>query len=270
MARVSKGNQLNDLALQPGWTIEEDGFGLLTSRLIFVTTQSTDDGQTGITFLDKVPAKGVVHPKDSRLRCHRASTTIGSNGLATITAEYIGISKGNMTQCEVSGRGNMSTEPITTHPDFVSKIGGTADSPLNGAQFNTTGLFVGFAYSGEAASRFANKEGVRSYLNPGFGVSGHFYTSDIGIARKLKDSVGKTSGSGKFAGVQLLGGLGSLSAQTSDSWYGEWTTDPGELNQLMLTGIAIEFFGNLIKLSYDINYAKDGWDTDIYQGSIGS
>jgi len=270
MARVSKGNQLNELKLQPGWTIEEDGFGLLTSRLIFVTNQSTDEGQGGITLLDKIPAKGDVHPKDSRLRCHRASTTIGANGLATVTAEYIGISKGNMTQCEVSGRGNMSTEPITTHPKFVEKIGGTAASTKNGAQFNTAGLFIGFIYDQNAASLGLNKEGVRSYLNPGFGISGHFYTSDIGIARKLKDDVGKTSGSGKFSGVQLLGGLGSLNSQTSDSWYGEWTTDDYELNQLMLTGVAIEFFGNLVKVSYDITYAKYGWDSDIYDASIGS
>jgi len=269
MARVSKGNTLAQLILQPGWTIEEDGFGLLTSRLIFVTDHGSDEGSSDIGASSQVP-RGQTHPKDTRLRCHRASTTLGANGIATITAEYIGIASGNMTQCEVSGRGNMSTEPITTHPKFVEKIGGTAESSKNGAQFNTTGLFIGFIYDQNAASLGKNKEGVRSYLNPGFGISGHFYTSDIGIARKLKDDVGKTSGSGKFSGVQLLGGLGSLNSQTSDSWYGEWTTDEYELNQLMLTGIAIEFFGNLVKVSYDITYAKYGWDPDIYDASIGS
>lgn len=265
MSRVSKGNTLNQLALQPGWTIEEDGYGLLTSRLIFVTDHGSDEGSSDIGASSRVP-RGQTHPKDTRLRCHRASTTLGGNGLATITAEYIGIASGNMTQPEVTGRGNMSTEPITTHPNFVSKIGGTAASPKNGAQFNTAGLFIGFIYDSTAVY---NKEGVRSYLNPGFGISGHFYTSDVGIARKLKEDIGKTSGSGKFSGVQLLGGIGSLNSQTSDSWYGDWTTDT-EINQLMLTGLAIEFFGNLVKVSYDITYAKDGWDPEIYEGSIGS
>ena len=262
MARVSKGNSLSGLVLQPGWTIEEDGFGLLTSRLTFVTGHGSGEDQSPL-ILDDAPRRGDSHPKDSRLQCHRSTATLNANGLAVIVSEYVGIAAGNMTAPEVSGRGNMSTEPIASHPDFATIIGGTEAAPLNGAQFRN-GLFVGFSRDPDAAY---NKEGVRSYLNPGFGISGHFYTSDIGLARNLKEALGRSSGSGKFGGVQLLGGLGAINGQTSDSWYGDWTTSD-EINQLLLTGIAIDFYGSLVKVSYDITYARWGWDPDIYDRDL--
>lgn len=262
MARVSRGDPLTSLVLQPGWTIEEDGFGLLTSRLVFVTGHGSDSDSSPL-ILEDAPKRGDTHPKDSRLSCHRTTATLNANGLAVITSEYIGIAAGNMTSPEVSGRANTSQEPIATHPDFADRIGGTEASPKNGAQFSN-GAFVRFAYDPDANP---NKEGVRSYLNPGFGISGHFYTSDITLARGLKNSLGMTSGSGIFSGVQLLGGLGNINGQTSDSWYGNWTTSD-EYDQLMLTGMAIDFFGTLVKVSYDITYQRWGWDPDIYEKDV--
>lgn len=256
MAYVNKGNALNSLALQPGWTIENDGFGLLTSRLVFVTSH----GDSGTIESYNAPRRGDPHPKDGRLTCHRASATVGWNGLATISAEYIGIATGNITTPEVSGRGNMSTDPIQTHPDFATVIGGTASSPLNGAKFQeATGLFIGFEKSDPN-----NKEGVRSFLNPGFGISGHFYTSDFGVVAALKNMMGKTSGDGKFAGINLVGGLGGLGTSDSSVWGYNWRSET-EFDQLLLTGIAIDFFGTVVKVSYDITYARYGWDYQIYK-----
>lgn len=258
MASVTKGNQLSGLALQPGWTIEEDGFGLLTSRLVFVTAHGSDEGSSPLV-LNDAPKRGDAHPKDRRLTCHRASVTVGANGLATISAEYIGIAKGNMTTPEVSGRGNMSTDPITTHPDFATKIGGTKDAPLNGAKFQeSTGLFIGFERSDPN-----NKEGVRSFLNPGFGISGHLYTSDISICSKLRDKMGTTSGDGKWVNINLLGGISAVGGQATSIW-GNWVSET-EIDQLLLTGVAIDFYGTVIKVSYDITFAKYGWDRDIYK-----
>jgi len=108
---------------------------------------------------------------------------------------------------------------------------------------------------------------VRSYLNPGFGISGHFYTSDVGVAKKMKDHMGKSSGTGAYAGVNLLGSLSGLGSAGSDSIWGTWVTSE-EVPQLLLTGVAIDFFGNLLKVSYDLTFAKDGWDMDIYEGAI--
>jgi len=266
MARVSKGDSLGQLKLQPGWTAEEDGFGLLTSRLTFVIGHGSDDQSAPIS---QAPKRGDSHPKDVRMSCHRASTTYNQNGLAVVVAEYIGIANGNSTIPEVSGRGNMSTDPITTHPKFVEKIGGTKEEPKNGAIFSeSTGLFINFDRvppgtpnsNGDVAGFI--KTGVRSYLNPGFGITGHFYTKDTGVAKSLKEQMGRSSGTGSYGGVNLLGGLSGLG--TSESIWGKWTTKE-EVPQLLLTGVAIDFFGTVVKVSYDLTFAKDGWDYDIYE-----
>jgi len=262
--RVTKGDSLSTLVLQPGWTIENDGFGLLTCSATYVKSHGNDAGTRagdGATVLGAAPKRGDAFPKDARLSCHRSSSAVNSNGLLVVTAEYIGITEGNMTQCEVSGRGNMSTDPITTHPDFVTKIGGTAASPLNGAQFQSgSDLFVGFKY--DSSAEF-NKEGVRSFLNPGFGISGHFYTSDITVCSKLRDRMGTTSGDGKWVNINLLGGISAVGGQATSVW-GNWVSDT-EVDQLLLTGVAIDFFGTVIKVSYDITFARYGWDRDIYK-----
>jgi hypothetical protein len=56
----------------------------------------------------------------------------------------------------------VSEEPIETHPNFVSSIGGTADDPLNEAIFDDAGIFLGFP-----ANAPNDLGGVRSYLNSG-------------------------------------------------------------------------------------------------------
>lgn len=61
-----------------------------------------------------------------------------------------------------------SQEPVESHIDFVSKIGGTPTNPLNGAIYDTTGEFLGFPVINPddpdvTPSRFA---GLRSYLMP--------------------------------------------------------------------------------------------------------
>ena len=265
MARVEKGNSLYSLTLQPGWTIEEDGFGLLTSRLTFVSSHGSDDNSSPIY---NAPKRGDTHPKDTRMSCHRASTTYNANGLAVTVAEYIGIANGNSTAPEVSGRGNMSTDPITTHPKFKEKIGGTSSAPINGAVFNeNTGLFINFGDTSPPPVAGFDKKGVRSYLNPGFGISGHLYTKDISLPKALKEQMGKSSGTGIFGGVNLLGGLSGLGNSQSNSIWGQWTTDE-EVPQLLLTGVAIDFFGTVVKVSYDLTYARYGWDLDIYEGAI--
>lgn len=62
-----------------------------------------------------------------------------------------------------------SQEPVESHPDFVTAIGGVPTAPLHGAFFDkTTGEFVGFPVVDPdeplaLPSRFA---GIRSYLMP--------------------------------------------------------------------------------------------------------
>lgn len=73
------------------------------------------------------------------------------------------------TSLDLSVDFTTSQEPIESHPDFVSKIGGDPTTPLHGAFFDaTTGEFLGFPVVDPSEpeslpSRFA---GLRSYLMP--------------------------------------------------------------------------------------------------------
>lgn len=73
------------------------------------------------------------------------------------------------TSRDISVDFTTSQEPIESHKDFTTKIGGTPDEPLHGAFFDaTTGEFLGFPVvdpdnPDDLPSRFA---GLRSYLMP--------------------------------------------------------------------------------------------------------
>jgi hypothetical protein len=264
MARVSKGNSLSTPVLQPGWTIEDDGFGLLTCSATFTTAHGNSTGTPGkgAEALAKAPTRGAAFQQDARLTCHKASSVMGANGIQVISADFVGIAKGTMTEPQVAGRFSSNQEPISTHPDF-KLFGGTKATPLNGAVFNDDGSFKRFANPG--ADQFY---GVTSYLSCGFAITGHFYTSDIAVITMLKSAIGLTSGTGSFAGYDLLGGLYGIGSQTGGrSGYGNFVA-ANENDQLLLSGMAIEYFGKLLKVSYDIMFSQDGWNPDIYKSRV--
>ena len=260
--RVTKGDSLNRILLQPGWSIENDGFGLLTCSATYIVSHGNDAGTqagSGSYALGAAPKRGDVFEKDARLKCHRSSSSLNSNGLQVISAEFIGIESGNMTTPQVSGRGATTTEPIATHPVFKSLIGGTKTDPKNGAEFEDDGAFKRFADPN------IRKYGVRSYYSPTFSISGHFYTSDIEVPKKLLDAQCTVSADGKFPhgnGLKLVGVLSAFAP--NPSWVGLSWSAPDESPQLLLTGMSIEDFGGLFKVSYDILVSTDGFDKEIY------
>ena len=261
MARVSKGKSLSTLELQPGWVIEDDGFGLITASVVYKTSHGTSTGTpgTGAQALSNAPKRGDSFPLDARMHCHRASSSMDANGIQTISVDYVGIAKGSSTIPDVSGRFSSNQEPISTHPKFKTQIGGTSAAPQNGAVFNEDGSFKRFADSG-----FDQFYGVTSYLACGFGITGHFYTSDFSVLNALKESLGTTSSTGSFGGPNLLGDFGGLSTgQPGWTGVGNWIT-PREDDQLLLAGVQAEYFGKLLKISYDVMYSQDGWNGTIY------
>ena len=257
--RVTKGNSLNQALLQPGWTIENDGFGLLTCSATYIVSHGNDAGTSagsGAYAVGAAPKRGDKFEKDARLTCHRSSSSLNSNGLQVISAEFIGIASGNSTTPQASGRGATTTEPIATHPAFVAKIGGKKGAEKHGAEFEDDGAFKRFAVADN------KKYGVRSYYSPTMSFSGHFYTSDIAIAKTLADVTCCTSSDGQWKNIQLLGGLNGLGGDGKIT-KGAWSARD-ESPQLLLTGIGVEYFGTVIKVSFDILVAMDGFDTDIY------
>ena len=60
-----------------------------------------------------------------------------------------------------------SEEPIETHKDFRTSLGGTPTTPLHGAKFDSDGAFLGFS-TGFASDAEADAwRGIRGYLSPG-------------------------------------------------------------------------------------------------------
>lgn len=107
------------------------------------------------------------HPDFHHMIASSVSVAKQSPGIAFITVTYTGLPTtdagdfGLDSQDEpVINIGNStSQEPIETHPDFTSVIGGTSSAPLNSAKFDQDGVFTGF----EADSAFA---GVTAYVVP--------------------------------------------------------------------------------------------------------
>lgn len=158
MAMTKRGNSA--LHLQPGWTISEDEFGLLTG-------EATWEGDFALRHL--APRKGTLHPYDSRLTCYRSTVSRLGADKCRISLGYIGLAQ-DPTPWVIEHPGGSGQEPIETHPSFAS-LAGTSASPLNGAAFDeNTGEFIGFVNPSNSLC------GVRSYIVPSVIVSATYYT----------------------------------------------------------------------------------------------
>jgi hypothetical protein len=233
MAKLIKKGSINQLELQPDWTIEQDGFGLLTSRLTF----RCDAAQAA----SLAPKSGDAHKVDGRLKCHRSTYTINRSGLATIFSDYVGIETGDRTRIQIKGDIVTSTQPIQVHKDFVKVL---KDLGWN-SQAQT------FPDTSAAAVQNA-MVGIRSFLSADSQVSATYYTSLKSEVNDGVNMVGKTFL--KMAGMEdvvLPSGNQSISA-----FHDRFA---------MLTGLSYEKFAHLYKVSFSIRISPGGYHNKVYQ-----
>ena len=116
MAKVSQGNALTTPLLQPGYTIENDGYGVLTCKAVYKCDDST--AATAIV-------RGNSFTPDTRLKAHKVSVSYGGLDVATITVDYIGLAntESAFSLPNVSGAATLTTEPIQNHPKFFTATG---------------------------------------------------------------------------------------------------------------------------------------------------
>ena len=248
MAYKNKGNSLSTPKLQAGYTIENDGYGLLTSRLVYKIDQTRVESNA--------PKKGDPHPKDSRLKAWKVMWTRDQNDLGTITADYIGFAVGASTTPIVSGVGVTQQEAIDTHISFESDIGGTPAAPINGCTFDGNGKFTGFPHNND--SKTAGTINLRAYLAPTLGFSGIVYVSNFTTVQSVVDNIGKTSKSGLFAGLQLV-------YKKEAEWViGSPGGADGNWHQLFLDSVNYEEFGLVYKISYTVRYFAYGFNPKVY------
>jgi len=123
MAEGRHGTQANSLILKHSGNIVQDIYGEESGRCQF----SCPPGQW-----DLMPGAGYAHPYASHLLFERREVKL-TPGFWKVFADYRGVLGDPPPRYELSfGSG---TEPIETHPDFITQIGGKPSAPKNGAVF---------------------------------------------------------------------------------------------------------------------------------------
>jgi hypothetical protein len=225
-------------SLQPNYSVEFDGYGLITGRATFTCTASSAPSKT--------PKRGDVFPgREKRLYCHRASYTINGNNLATVTAEYCGIESGNQTKMVLHGDTGLSTESIKSHKDFKDVL------QPKGWSITAQAFVEGDDYDDSLAdTNFLT--GIKSYLRANIQIQGTFYTSDKSLLTYYIASVGKTFTSIRDADFSVYNGCYQKDSDFHDK--------PG-----MVTNVSHEEFGNLYKVNVSFRIAQGGWHRLIYK-----
>jgi hypothetical protein len=284
MALISTGNVLTSEVLQPGYSFQSDGFGLITGTATYKV-----DKTAGIP----ISIRGTAFPQApyAYTKAHKSSHTTDALDYMTIKVDYVGIDPtiggGVMTQANTSVANGLTAENITTHPNFFTAAtgyGGQAlaglpadfggaydDSPLgplvtvlnvttqkpvvvpssvgyNGACFETGagGRFIGFVDPG-----FPDLYGKTQYLARTTTYSGTIYTTSQAYIQALYALLGTATSTGSWGIFQLIPAWGPTGAGT----FG---------NKNLLSQVNVEEFGSLYKVMYEIRYSPEGWPFDVY------
>ena len=270
MAIVKNGNALTTPVQQPGAKISDDGYGLLTATVIWKADESAA--------LGSVVNRGSTCPINANCNAHRYSIVYDALGIATLTVDYVGIDAGGTsTDPQITGSQGLTSENITTHPNFFetasalgfsgSPIAGVGTGSLatpaypavagvsdqyagnNGATFEAA---TGRKFLGFRKPEFKDFYGKSNYLAPQCSLSGVFYTSSSALVNNLRNTVGKTSGTGTFASKSLV-----------PTYMGSSFTISGK-NQLLLAQVSFEDFGLLYKVQYELRFNREGYVASVY------
>ena len=170
-----------DKDYQPDWTVSDDGKGMLTGTMRFFY-----NAPTGVPRTSAIKA-GDTHPKLNFLLCNSVTTTIQSNDISYVEANFVGLGQ---DPAGVEWSLNTQTEdvPIESHPDFSNSSKGWGTVTQDGFNdlgipyWNTEnvivdedGVFGGFKNS--QSNRDNQFVGVTSYKVPRATLSVTFFTA---------------------------------------------------------------------------------------------
>lgn len=239
MPTIKKG----DLSLKvvPGIVIEDDGEGLLTSRVTFRGQRSAVSSR---------PSKGDAHPEDSRLKCYKSGYTLEGQ-TCTVVAEYVGIEGGVTTAVRWTSDTSSSVQPIQAHPNFVTAR--WSPKPLKDYGWDADRQIYPDT---NAESEVEGLLGVRSFLAPEQTVSGYFYTSDKEYLQKWVNAVGQTVE--KLPDDQTAIVTSTFKAVSKNH----------DRKSLMAT-VSYEKYAHLYKVNFAVRIATGGWHRYIYDRAVG-
>jgi hypothetical protein len=273
MARISQGNALTSALLQPDWTFNNNGYGLLTVKARWAIDEASafSDANIGISAT-------FTEVSGETLKCTKSTYAFQKNALVFVDQEYVGIASGlsGTTRPDVTASNGLTSEHITTHSNFFTASTGIAGGTpftassilgpnnstlykgLNGSHFQDPngGKFVGFL-----DPAYPLYYGKNQYLAPVTSFSGVIYTTDSNVLTNLKGDLGKTSGTNQFSSTTLL-----------PSVFGTtFTTGSPSRNQLLLSQVNMESYAlnssgvpYMMKINYEIRYNVDGYPSAVY------
>jgi hypothetical protein len=273
MAIISTGDPLTAAELQPGMTVNFDGFGLVTST----TRYRADYSYASVG----VGGRGTAHPDAtfSYLKAAKFVVSFDTLELKTITVDYVGIDPevngGVRSNPNTSSANGLTSENITAHPNFFessvlysSVIAGSAPYTQDTAN-NLAPIVNGApAYLGQNGACFEKPSGGRfiGFVNPA-NPSLYGKTQYLATTTTYSGVLYSTS----LADVQAL--LLLLNSATETRSWGifmllpAWApigTKAGVGHKNLLSQINVEEYGSLYKIMYEIRYARDGWDSKVY------
>ena len=278
MAIVNTGNNLVAPILQSGWTVVSDGFGLHTS----VSVYKADYTSALTAFL----VKGTAHPDPSYtyLKIDKWRISWDALDMATVTVDYVGIdpsiNEGERTNPNTSSANGLTSEPITSHPNFFTH------DPIFWAEIAGAGPYTQSSLGPIVKTKTAPIKDTQSYI----GYNGACFESQsggrfIGFVDPAYPSLyGKTNylaTTTSYSGVMyftqevaVIAILDYLNSATSTTAWGtfdllpDWApvgTVAGVGHKNLLSQINVEQFGALYKVNYEIRYSKTGWSKYVYR-----
>lgn len=290
---VKYGDALSTPQLQPGWTMDSDGFGLYQSTCKFKWDGDAADAQFGNSKF----RRGDEHPVYNNLYLYKAEYSNDKTNVATVTAEYCGIGAsfngGAYTYPRCSMVASSAAEDISHHPNFTtinltSIAGGgvLAGPPPENGGFETDltknpnraawtpkstnqgalqgSQFIGFLPVQKASDGTVNiKAGVKSYFKPTNTLRVITYYESVQDAMDTASLVGWVTGGNAFdlpAAWKNLAGDGYIG---SLNYTGAWS---GKIHKsFLVTNVSVELYGTIYKTTSDLMLSgMGGWDKDIY------
>lgn len=285
MARIDIGNDLTDPTLTFNWKISDDGYGLRTCQATY-----NADNSIGMDYFrgEAFPVPGYEY-----LKLHKQTSTFGAGGVQIQICDYVGIdpevNSGVYTNPEVSTSNGLTSENISTNPNFFVAGGDGYGDVIAGDTFSASSLgpvvpymdgtvkksrqsFVGehgACFETESGGRFIgfvdplykHFYGKTNYLAPQTSFSGHFYTTQATDVQHMIRFLGTTSYDNDWAGTM---------PKIVPEYFGtsfHSSVEDGEYDQLLLAQVNVQDFGLLYKISYEVRYSVQGWPDEVYRKS---
>jgi hypothetical protein len=300
---IKYGDNLETPVVQPGWSVDSDGFGMLQSTVKFKWAKA---------YVANFPEwfhRGRSHPSSdySQLKLFKATMTEEKGQVISIVAEYCGLATNGggegSTNYDARGysdpqimmTGAAASESIQAHPNFITvnclnfgdvnplagyppTLGGFDDNlttnpnraawtpKVAGGGIINNCQFIGFLPNQNTSDSTPNiKAGIKSYYKPQTTLRVLVYFNDETNALDRASIVGFVTNGDAY----YLPDAYKKLADPDSPYAGTFEYTPAWTDKIhksfLVTNASVERFGTLWKVTADLMLSGlGGWDIDVY------